>query len=258
MTHSQRLTIEDVSAAVRDGFGPDVLVSARRPGKIFQVDLPAFMADGDAVSAFIQPGSTRDLFRVTDLANTLMRLTYEQDLTPEMELELEELADRNGFSVREGEVFVETTRRELSAALMGMVQIQACAEAIIRPRTAAAPRAEDFRRLVIEALRAEFRDLVRERVARDKDSEEFAIDAVVDLPRPIAVAAVPNDLEAERAIANKLQWGPEQTRFKWLAVPRDLEKLQRKTKGRLISAYFIAGPEFEPAAVPGRVKELAA
>lgn len=79
---------------------------------------------------------------------------------------------------------------------------------------------------------------------------------MIDLERPVAIATVPNDLEAERAISNKLHWEKPE-RYRWLAIPRSIDSLQKKTRNRLMWAYDIV-PEYERVGVAEKIRLLAA
>lgn len=258
MSSSTPLTQDRLADVVRSGFGEGIRVSTRRPGRIFQVSIPAYMSDGDAVIIFIEKTKRAGVLRVTDLAHTLMRLTYEDDFTDDMLAGLEALAERNGFSVSDGAVQTEVPERELLPALMGLVQIEACAEGVVAPRAYRGPRPEEFRRLVIEALKQEFRDRVQEHyVPPGAPNSDFEIDAVVNFGRTVAVAAIPSDIEAERAVGTRFALSEKMPRALWLAVPKDIERLTKKSKSRLMKAYTIPSAEFDPRALASRINELA-
>ncbi len=258
MTSSHSLTLEGLTTAICTALGDEVRVSTRRPGRVFQVTVPAFLPDGDNAILFVEGGKGATL-RVTDFGHTLMRMTYEESFSEEVLAHLESLAGRNGFSLRDGELEVEVTPSDLLAALMGLIQVEACAEAYVGRRIVRGPRPEEFRRMVMDALRAEFGDKLEERfVPPGAPSKDFAVDALLRFERPIVVAAVPSDVEAERAVGTRYAVEAQLHRAYWLAVPKDMDRLSRKSRDRLIKAYTVPSREFDPAALKNRINEFAA
>jgi len=252
-------SIESLQKRVRLDFGESISVSSRRPGKLFQVDFPAFLGDGDAATIFIERARGGSSYVVTDLAQTITRLSYTRDDVSNVLEQLSDLAERQGFSVDNGAICCETSDNELMGAIIGLAQIEACAESAIRPSTMRALRADEFRSIVIEALRSIFGGDMQENYHSPTDPEGlYSIDAVLNLGKLVAIAAIPSDLEAERAIVNKhciAQAGSDIK--KWIAVPKDINRLGQKTRTRLMQAY-IALPEFDSEMLKQRIIDVAA
>lgn len=82
--------------------------------------------------------------------------------------------------------------------------------------------------------------------------------AQLNLGKPVAVAAVPNDIDAGRAVVSRLKFSEAGSQLKkWIAVPRDIDRLARATRLRLMRSY-IALPEFEIGALRERIEAVAA
>ena len=253
------MTVEALSSAVMRGLGDHVSVRSRRPGRLFQVEIPAHLADGDSAIIFVEPSKDGHGYKVSDLAHTVMRLGYTRDVTDHNIEQLGELAERHGFSVTEDSIETHVGERELIGALFGLAQIESSAEDMIRKTSQHGPQAEEFRELVIEALQREFRDAVQVNVAIGGSAKgDFTIDAVLKLRKTIAVEAIPNDLEAERAIGNRFRAKDTDDIQLWMAVPRELKRLNRRTQDRLVDAFVLAGSKYEPGSLFERLNQLAA
>lgn len=250
------LTTETLEAAIRAGFGNAASVRARRPGRLFQIEVPAFLADGDGVQLYVEP-TKGDELRVSDVGQTLMRISYTRELDDAVTEKISGLAERNGFSLAEGVLAAFVKPRELVAALFGLAQVQAVAEATAQAVVSRGPRAEDFRALVISVLREQFGEQLETDVLPPGDADKsYAIDAVVHTSRPVAVIAVANEGLADRAIANRFHARDMPVR-EWIAVPRNMDSLSRTARNRLTNAFVIAHSAFDPVAVQARVLNLA-
>jgi hypothetical protein len=248
------MTSESLAAAVRSGFGTAASLRVRRPGKIFQVEVPAFLDDGDGVQLYLEPAGS-EKWLVSDLGQTLMRISYTRPIDDAAMSHVGRLAERNGFKITEGAIGVEVPMAELVPALFGLAQVQAVAEATLRAPKHRGPRAEDFRELVMSALREAFKERLREHVVLDSE-EAFTVDAVIEGPRPLGVFAVPNDLEAERAIGTCLRAKALDVRD-WVAIPRDIDDFTNKTRARLVDTFLIARATFDGPAVGARLERMA-
>lgn len=250
------LTTEALQSAVRIGFGAAASVRARRPGRLFQIEMPAYLADGDGVQLYVEPIKGGDL-RVTDIGQTIMRISYTREIDDSVTEKIAGLAERNGFTLTDGVLSTSVRPAELVAALFGLAQVQAVAEATAQATASRGPRAEEFRALVIAALREEFGESVQTDVMPEGGQDaSFAIDAVIHTARPVAVIAVANENLAERAIANRFRAKALPVRD-WIAVPRNIDALSKVARNRLMNSFTIARNEYEPAAVQQRIKQLA-
>src|SRR5262245_18674976 len=121
------LEVADVSEILRAGFGAQATVRARRPGAIFQVNLPAYLADGDAVAVYLRPTADARL-TMTDLGHTCMRLSHTRKLTGRILSTIAHLAQRHGFTLEEHRIAATIQREDVLGAALGMIQIQSEAE----------------------------------------------------------------------------------------------------------------------------------
>lgn len=252
-------TAESLSTFVKERFGQAVSVRARRPrGRLYQIEIPAFLPDGDSAQIYLEPGPDAG-YMVSDLSHTAMRLSYARDLSDAMLEKLSELAERHGFTLTGGKIEAQVRPDELLGALFGLAQIEAAAEDAIQRATSRGPRADEFKALVIEALRRQFHDKVEVDVMPPGEViPGYAVDAVVNLARPVAVQAIPNDIEAERAIGTRYKAAGSLAVKSWIAVPRELKKLTGRTQERLVDAFIISGSKFEERALADRLNEIAA
>lgn len=258
-------TAEWIRRAFTQSVDSAARVRSRRVG-LWQVDLPAYLADGDAPGIFVRE-MPDGILRVTDLGTTQMRVSYARPLSGEINAELARLAERQGLSFEGGELYVEVGASELLPAALGVLQVQAQADvtlasAIRRKRRESAR----FRSEAIDILRDLFGDRVESPYFdRAHDPEGlYSVDALIAARRdghPLAVALVPSELEAERAVSAKLalrQGVKPGTR--WVAVPRDLDVLAKSAQKRLVREYLLLATSFDDQkdVVRARLKDLAA
>ncbi len=254
-------TAASLRSAFMHGLDASARVRARRPS-VFQVDLPAFMGDGDAAEIYVRLGK-RGAVVLTDMGSTLMRMSYHQDPSDEAVSQLESLAEQQGFRIEDGEVMAEVAVGDIMGATLGLLQIEAKAErlAVVTKRRTSEVAA--FREQVLELLRDVFPGAMMEPFFdRQTDPEAlYKVDALIERPTPLAVAVVPGDLDAERAVGAKLMLqavAPPRTR--WVAVPRDMERLASKTRRRLVREFLPAASSFDDdrTIVRDRLLDLAA
>jgi hypothetical protein len=89
----------------------------------------------------------------------------------------------------------------------------------------------------------------------------YKVDAIVDGAKPLAVALIPGDLDAERAVSAKLALQRTASpKTRWIAIPRDMERLTSRTRKRLVREYIAAGSSFEEdrSIVEERLRDFAA
>lgn len=247
------MTIDQLTAALQAGFGTSARVRAHRPERLYQVEVPAFLADGDAAVVYVRPEEDGRV-RVTDLGHTCMRLSYTRKLTKRTDAVIDDLADRYGFEFRDGEVTAVVRMDELLAGAMSLAQIEASAEAAVSAARAHRMSTARFKRLVRELLEDVFKaDVHFDFVTPDDRDALFAVDALVRTPHQLAVSFVPSDLEAEHAVNTHLRVAPylaSQRRTRWIAIPRDLDALRESSRRRLLATHVPAAPAFDDAMIP--------
>ena len=118
---------ESLHNAFASGLDAAARVRVRRPGSLFQVELPAFMGDGDVAAIYVRPAKEERLL-VTDLGSTRTRLSYTRKLTGELDEELGRIAEGQGLVFEDGEIRAEVASRDLLATALGLLQVEAQAE----------------------------------------------------------------------------------------------------------------------------------
>jgi len=225
-------TAESLRLAFTSGLDGRARVRVRRPASLFQIDLPAFMGDGDGVAIYVRPAKG-DTLVVTDLGSTRTRLSYQRKVTAELDEELGRLAEHQGLVFEDGEIRAVVPTGELLAASLGLLQVEAQAEGLAVGSRRRAREASEFREKVLALLHEVFGNAMQEPFYDKATDPEalFKVDVLVAAPKPLAIAVVPGDLDAERAVSAKLALqatvAPAKTR--WIAIPRDMERL---TSGR--------------------------
>ena len=236
-----------IEAALRAGFGETAKVRARRPGTIYQIEIPAYLADGDAAAIFVRPGSN-GLVVMTDLGHTSMRISYSRKLTPAVDEALDRLARRHGFRHAEGTLASEMPASEIFAGAMGLLQIEAEAEASIATSFARGESAESFRLTVRDAIGAAFGSACTfDFHAEDDPQGLYSVDAIIrGFRTTLGVAITATDLDAERAVSVKLRLDPMLPEpHRWVALPRNINELREKTRLRLMKEHLVPIPRFD-------------
>jgi hypothetical protein len=236
---------KDLTEQLHAGFGSTARVVTRRPGIIYQVELPAFLADGDAATVFVRP-DTEGHVLITDLGQTCMRLSYSRGLTASVTEAVEQLAERHGFKFDDGQIFARVPIRELFASAMALAQTEAETEAHIRARAPKEMASERFKVAVREVLREAFgpHAIMDYRSAKDPQGL-YTLDAFVKQNHSnVGFAFVPSEADAERAVATKLMLTPlledsQVGKVRWVALPRNMESLPKKTQARIENAFEV-------------------
>jgi hypothetical protein len=244
------LEVAEVSDILRRGFGSEASVRARRPGVLFQLNLPAFLADGDGIAVYLRPNADGRL-TMTDLGHTCMRLGYSRKLTDPVLATVGELAQRHGFTLDQERIAAVIDRGDVIGAALGMIQVQSEAEVVVTRTAARGQNSESFRRMVRDVLGEAFKDRVEFDYHEPDDREGlYSIDAMIHAPGAvdIGVAIVPSTVDAERAVAAKMHLAatlPGGGRRRWVAMPRDVTALDKKTQLRVMKEYLVPIPRFD-------------
>lgn len=236
------MTTESLTQALRKGLDPSAMVRVRRPGSLYQLNLPAFHEDGDAVGIFVRP--KRDgRVTVTDLGTTFMRLSYGIAITDAIMSQVDSVAQANGFAVHDGEIRSTVDQHDLMPALFGLMQIETLAEPIAHETRRHERVSLEFRQSVVDLVIGVFgseRAVPSFHDAANDPDGHASVDVVVHGgARTLAIAAVSSTLSAETAIGTKFLIGPALDRARWLAVPRDFNALTNRTRSRLLREYDV-------------------
>lgn len=241
---SNHLEIERIEAALREGFG-NISLRTRRPRQIYQLEIPAWMSDGDGAQIYIQlRGEGR--VSVTDLGTTATRLSYLAPLSERNASILSDLAEAQGFDFIDGRIEAAVGLGEIVPAVLGLLQVETVAEEVIEAPTAR-ESAKRFVTALMDELDRSFPGQVTRRPRLD-DEGLWEVDALVELPRPVVVVAVASNAAAEQAVAAHAHLHDKVSEGKafWTAVPRDIAKIKKSSQRRLRSAFHIPIAEFEP------------
>ena len=260
------LEVTEVSEILRAGFGAEASVRARRPGVLFQLNLPAFLGDGDAVAVYLRPGE-RGQLTMTDLGHTCMRLSYSRNVSDVVLATVADLAQRHGFTLDEQRITATIRPADVLGAALGMIQIQSEVEMVVGRTIARGQQSDNFRQMVRDVLDKEFKGNVQfdYHDASDKD-RLYSIDAMIEGPgASLGIAIIPSSIEAERAVSAKMHMlagtlpGGHGRRRHWIAIPRDVSALDKKTQLRLMKEYLVPVPKFDDGRnlIAPRILELA-
>lgn len=240
------ISAESMRSLFTRGLDSGATVRVRRPGALYQLELPAFADDGDGATVYIRPRGNGELV-VTDLGATRMRISYESSLTPTLDLELGKVARGHGYVLRDGAFECIVPAEELVPAVLGLLQLEAVSEQFVVKTRVRKQEASAFRESVVSLLEELFKGHVETAFTdpvRDPDGL-FAVDAVVRTARkPMAIALVPNDLDAERAVSAKMTTQALLPGALWLAIPRDIDKLRTDSRRRLQKEYMPVVSEY--------------
>jgi hypothetical protein len=260
----------ELTSLLNAAFGARARVRARRPDRLYQIDIPASLADGDAPSIFVEPGEDGRL-RISDQGMTTMRLSYTAAVSDATTNVLERLADRHGFGVVEGAIVADVRKDEVLAAALGLLQIEAEAEATITAAVARGKQGAHFRDMIRSILQNAFREqCTLDYRAPGDDAGLFSIDARIEPAGTsgveLLVAIAADEVAAESAVGTKLKImqalpaGPTVAKTLWIAIPKDANALQSRTRMRLMQEYLVPVPRYEekPAQLEAKLRELSA
>ena len=254
---------ESLTSTITKSFGRLARVRARRPQRLYQVEIPAFLADGDAAQIYLRELGSGEV-TMTDLGHTAMRLSYTRKITRDVEAALTKLGERHGFRFQDGEFVAQMPRSEITAGAIGLAQIEAAAEAVVEASARQRVGERRFREMVRGVLESAFKEACElDYTDRESDPQgDYRIDAMVRPGRiALAISVVPSPVEAERAVGNLLFLEPHPREpHHWIALPRDINKLPDRTRARLMNSYLVPVPSVEedPASVAPRLRQLAA
>ncbi len=259
--------------ALRDAFAAGLdtgaRVRVRRPGAVFQVELPAFTSDGDVAALYVRPGEPPAELVLTDLGVTRMRMSYHRSDPVEEEQQLTRLAEAQGLRFEGGELCTPVGWSDLLAAALGLLQVEAQAEALAKAARPVKRRRARFREAAHALVVSVFGEGVR-RDFYDADRDPrglYRLDALVptsaDVRRPLALSFMPGDTDAERAVSTKLflqREGSVPSGTRWVAIPRDLERLRSSTRRRVVNEFEVPGASLEAdeRTMADRLRDLAA
>ncbi len=224
------MTYDDLKPAIDSALSAEVTLRPVRDGQV-QVFVPFEFPDGDGLVVHVRDTGEGRL-EVTDVAHTLLHLSYHTDLKRFGEGQraslLEKIRLRHGVEDRDGEFVLPSTPASLgvdifrfSQALLEISDLRILDREIVRSTFK-----EDFARLLTE----HFPDAERNYIDHEHDPKAvYPVPFVLNgTPRPIAVFEVNSDARALEAVViarQLLEWGH---RMHFVAVEEDQEGLTRQ------------------------------
>src|SRR5262249_44413274 len=154
------------------------------------------------------------------------------------------------FALEEHRLAATVGREDVLGAALGMIQIQSEAEVVVDRAAARGKQSESFRKMVREVLGETFKENVQFDFHEPSDRDKlYTIDAMIQGPAAsLGVAIAPSTVEAERAVTVQMYLAktlPNGGRRRWVAIPKDISALDKKTQLRLMQRYLVPVPKFE-------------
>ncbi len=231
-------TVESIRSSLCSSFCRDVVV-VERAGEL-AISLPIVGRDGDHLTAYVSP--TTGGWRVSDKGSTLMRLSYENDLSKLLAGARERLFNtvlqECGLQEDDGELFIDVAADALSMGLFALGQGAARIEDLgLWTRTRVESSfADDLRSLIIEAAGAE--NVIEGYEVPDLPSaESYPIDFYIRTPRePLYVFGVGSRDKARLATIILQHLAAHDQKFNSMIVYADIDDIPKPDTKRLMVA----------------------
>lgn len=214
-------------------------VGIRSSGDMVSVSLPMTARDGDSFCIYLS--RSRSGWRLSDAASTMMRLSYENDLSklltgPRLRL-YEAILAENGLQEDDGELFAEVPADQLIAGMFRVGQgISRIEDIALWTRS----RVEstfysDLRAAILATVPAE--DVTEGYTPDFEGGEDYQVDYRIEAPaRPLFVFGVNGKDKARLTTITLLKLKASGTRFDSMIVCSDIADLPRADESRLLSA----------------------
>ena len=218
-------------------FCEDVAVSAR--GNLLTVSLPMVARDGDSFTVYLSRISGG--WRISDAANTMMRLSYENDLSklltgPRARL-FETILAENGLQEDDGEIFLDAPADRLVRGIFQLGQGLSRVEDISlwsRSRVESTFY-HDLREALYSTLS---HDLIEESYAPEiSGGEDYAVDYRIKTGgRPLFIFGVNGKDKARLTTITLLHLKHSGLKFDSMVVCSDFSELPKSDAARLMTA----------------------
>lgn len=230
--------IEAIRKSLCSAFCEDVVVRAR--GDLLTVSIPMNARDGDGFTAYLSRVSAG--WRISDAANTMMRLSYENDLnkllTGSRAKLYSSILAESGLQEDDGELFLEVPADKLTYGLFTLGQ------GLTRIEDLALWTSSRIESTFFEDLHAALLTfLPAEKIEKDylvpglPGAENYPVDFCIHTGgRPLYLFGVNNQEKARLAtiILQHLQQNDQ--RFESMAVCADFDAISQKDRHRLMIA----------------------
>jgi len=220
----------DLKPAIDSALAAEVELRPVRDDQV-QVYVPVEFPDGDGLVVHVRDAGEGQL-EVTDVAHTLLHLSYHTDLkrfTDGTRAELlERIRLRHGVEDRDGEFVLRSSHATVgvdvfhfSQAMLEVSDLRNLDREVVR---------STFREDLIELIVEHFPHAQRDYVDREHDPKaEYPVPFVLNgTPRSIGVFDVNTDARALESVVIARQWRDWGHRMHWVAVEEDQERLTRK------------------------------
>lgn len=219
-------------------FCKDIAVRERAQGAA--VSLPVIGRDGDHITAYVDESTAG--WRVSDMGTTLMRLSYENDLSRLLSGARQRLFDtvlqEAGAQEDDGEIYVEVPANDLARGLFTLGQAALRIEDLAlwtRTRVESTFR-DDLRALILDIAGS---DRVHEdyEVPNLPDASSYRVDFHIVTPRdPLYLFGIANRADARLATIVLQHLAVHARRFDSMVVYADLDDVPNADQRRLMTA----------------------
>lgn len=238
-------------------FCKEVAVQQRSSGTA--VSLPIVGRDGDHITAYVK--EVTGGWRVSDMGSTLMRLSYEHDLTTLLRGARERLFDsilqECGLQEDDGDIFIEVAASELTRGLFALGQGIARVEDLslwTRGRVENTFN-DDLRRIIVDAAGLE-KVVENYELPNLPGAENYPIDFFVKTPsEPLFIFGISNKDKARLATIVLQHLMKHVARFNSMVVYSDIDEIARPDQKRLMLAANDAIPSIsESASIKAKIQ----
>jgi hypothetical protein len=229
------MDFENILNILKQDFNNRVALKKRKEG-VYQLFAPMYHEDGDMIEIFLTLNGDGKI-RITDLAMTLMRLTYSYEIdTPNKERIYKLILSQNHINEDNGKLYIDVSEDDLYSGILQLAQVIA--------------KISNMKIYKRELIRSLFMEMLTEFIMTElKDygpmpdyypiegHEEYKVDFCFNhRPRPIYLFGVPDSAHARLATISCLKFQTEKLKFRSVAVLEDLDLLGKKDQARLMSA----------------------
>ena len=115
-------TIHKALDILKKQFNNRLRFEEKRPG-IYQIMIPYYHEDGDMYDIFIEKNTETGLFKISDYAMTVMRLSYEFDIdTDNKDAIFKKIISENSLKEDDGLIYIEADENSLYPSLLQFAQ----------------------------------------------------------------------------------------------------------------------------------------
>ena len=229
--------MEQFMNILKNQFNNRIHFSEKRPG-IYQLLMPFYHEDGDMYDIFIERIGENGVFRISDYAMTVMRLSYEYEIdTPNKEKIYRKILTENGLKEDEGLIYIDAKEDSLYPALLQFIQ-----------GVGKVGNMRIFKREVIKGL---FYEMLKEFVIEEMERygpveqiypiperDDLEVDYALNgrLRKPIDLFGIRDNAKARLVTISCLEFQKANLPYRGVAVHEDFEALGRKDRSRITSA----------------------